>query len=220
MNNFFSIFSLFSILILVGHIRPNANNSIQGNIAIQDCPSQVKKGTGYNKDGTEIMHSDNPMGHPNRNVIVSLHPLSFEATLTPTRNATITQREQTFLPKVLPVTKGSKVHFLNEDEFFHNVQSFTHKAKFSIGRRAPGISYSRKINKVGVINLMCDIHSHMNAVILSLDTPYFTRVDKDGNFRIDNLPDGKYRIEIFHANCAKKTDTIEIKGGKLHSYNS
>ena len=164
------------------------------------------------------MHSDDPMGHPNRNVIISLHPLTFEPTLTPTRNATITQREQTFLPKVLPVTKGSKVYFLNEDEFFHNVQSLTPKAKFSIGRRAPGISYSQKVNKVGVVNLMCDIHSHMNAVILSLDTPYFTRVAEDGNFRIDNLPDGKYRIEIFHPNCSKITDTIEVEGGKMHTY--
>ena len=97
-----------------------------------------------------------------------------------------------FLPNVLPVTVGSKVHFLNEDEFFHNVQSFTSKARFSIGRRAPGIAYSQKIKKPGVISLMCDIHSHMNAVILSLDTPYFTRVKEDGSYQIKDLPDGNY----------------------------
>ena len=177
-----------------------------------------KKGSGYNKDGTEIMHSDDPAAEATNNMVLSLHPLSFTPELKPTENAYITQKEQTFLPNVLPITVGSKVHFLNEDEFFHNVQSYS-RARFSIGRRAPGISYSQRIKKAGVINLMCDIHAHMNAVILSLETPYFCRIDNDGIYQLPNLPDGKYRLEIFHPNCAKITDEITLKDGKLLTLN-
>ena len=116
-------------------------------------------------------------------------------------------------PNVLPVVVGSKVHFLNEDEFFHNVQSYTYKSRFSIGRRAPGISYSVKIKKVGVIDLTCDIHAHMNAKILSFDTPYFSRIDEDGTYTVKYLPDGKYKLEIFHPNCDKIVDEVDIAGG-------
>ena len=198
------------------HLGRLANNEIKGSVKFFECPKKVRKGAGYNKDGTEVMHSADPMAKTKQNIILSLHPVSFKAVLRPTQNAYITQKEQTFLPHVLPITVGSKVHFLNEDEFFHNVQSYS-KARFSIGRRAPGISYSQKINRAGLINLMCDIHSHMNAVILSLDTPYFTRIKSDGTFQLGNLPDGKYRLELFHPNCSKITDEITLNGGQVHN---
>ena len=204
---------LLSFTLVASHT--NTGNQFKGTIKFYDCAGTIKKGVGYNKDGTEIMHSDDPMAKPKMNVIVSLHPLDFQPELTLTPDAYITQKEQTFLPNVLPVVVGSKVHFLNEDEFFHNVQSYTPKSRFSIGRRAPGISYSQKINRAGVVNLLCDIHSHMSALILSLDTPYFTRVKADGAFSIDNLPDGRYRVEIFHPNCKKIIDDIKIAGGKV-----
>lgn len=149
------------------------SNEIHGNITISNCQSTIIKGNGYSSDGIELMHSDDPMAQPNRNVIISMHPLNFKPTLAMTEDAYISQSQQTFIPNVLPVVVGSKVHFLNEDEFFHNVQSLAPGLKFSIGRRAPGISYSVKIKKTGVIDLSCDIHEHMNATILSFDTPYF-----------------------------------------------
>ena len=204
---------LFSFTLITAH--EGVDNQLNGKIVFHDCSGTLKKGIGYNKDGTEIMHSNDPMAKPEMNVIVSLHPLDFQPKLALTTDAYISQKEQTFLPLVLPVVVGSKVHFLNEDEFFHNVQSYTPKSRFSIGRRAPGISYSQTINKTGVINLLCDIHSHMNAVILSLDTPYFARVKADGTFTVSNLPDGRYRVEVYHPNCNKIIDEIKVSGGKV-----
>lgn len=193
-------------------------NEVRGKITVSGCRDTRVRGNEYNKDGTEIMHSDDPFAQPDRNVIVSLHPLDFEPELKPTEDAYISQSQQTFIPSVLPVVVGSKVHFLNEDEFFHNVQSYTPKSRFSIGRRAPGISYSVPIKKTGIIELTCDIHPHMNARILSFDTPYFCRVDEDGTYSLKNLPDGKYRLEIFHPFCEKLVDEIEIAGGKVFEF--
>ncbi|NNF36225.1 MAG: hypothetical protein HKN68_19130 [Saprospiraceae bacterium] len=201
------------------HGSLNSGNEIKGKITISNCENKVVRGSGYNKDGTEIMHSDDPMAQPNRNVIISLHPLDFKPETALTEDAYISQSQQTFIPNVLPVVVGSKVHFLNEDEFFHNVQSYTPKSRFSIGRRAPGISYSVKIKKTGIIDLTCDIHAHMNAKILSFDTPYFCRLQEDGTFSMKGLPDGKYRLEVFHPFCNKIIDEVELMEGKLHEYN-
>ena len=209
---------LFSGLIPLLLFNWNAGNEIKGKITISNCQNTVVKGSGYNKDGTEIMHSDDPMAQPNRNVIISLHPLDFEPTLSLTEDAYISQSQQTFIPKVVPVVVGSKVHFLNEDEFFHNVQSYTPKSRFSIGRRAPGISYSVKIKRTGVVDLTCDIHEHMNAKILSFDTPYFCRLNEDGTYTLNNLPDGKYRLEVFHPYCNKIIEEINLQGGKVFEF--
>ena len=189
-----------------------------GKIILSKCSKLIPPGNGYNDDGTDIMHSDDPMAEPDMNVIISLHPLDFKPKLKLTKDAYITQSEQTFIPNILPVVVGSKVHFLNEDEFFHNVQSYTRKSRFSIGKRAPGVSYSVKIKKKGIIDLTCDIHAHMNARILSFDTPYFSRINKDGTYSLKNLPDGKYRVELYHPTCGKITQEVNLTGSEKFEF--
>ena len=140
------------------------------------------------------------------NTIISVHPTSFKAELPPTLpNQKIWQKEAEFIPQVTVVTIGSTVEFVNDDPFFHNVFSLTKGARFNIGRRPKGDIYpveipstKWKIEGIGQISLFCDIHSQMNAVIISLDTPYFTRVSEDGTFSLDNLPEGSYQLRMYN----------------------
>ena len=157
----------------------------------------IARGNTYNKDGSAVMHSNNPMADPNRNVIISVHPLDFTPALTPTSNAYMTQQEQTFLPMVVPVTVGSTVNFLNEDQFLHSIHSWNTNMK-PVVQKPPGEYHARKMKKRGLMKLGCDIHAHMVGYIMVLDTPYFTRVKADGTYQLENLPDGRYRIEVFH----------------------
>ena len=196
-------------------IPPQGNdNEVIGKVTIPKIERKIKRGNGYNKDGTKMMHSDDPMAKLENNVIVSLHPTSFEPELRPMQDASITQREQTFLPAVLPVTKGTTVYFLNEDEFFHNIYSLTPGSRFNIGRRPPGSPYPLKIKKIGPIKLACDIHPHMYGIILSLDTPYFSRVDASGEVQFRNIPDGTYIVKVFHPELRTKEYNIQVKGGE------
>jgi hypothetical protein len=215
----------FSLLIILLFNNPPVmdadlvRNEVYGEIKITKCEDWIVKGRGYNRDEIEFMRSDDPLVHPERNVIISMHPLDFKPVLKLTEGAYISQREQTFIPNILPIVVGSKVHFLNEDEYFHNVQSLDRGSRFSIGRRAPGISYSRKINKTGPVVISCDIHEHMQATILSFDTPYFCRLDEEGHYVIRDLPDGRYRLEVFHPVCPKITKEIKIEGGESFEFN-
>ena len=57
------------------------------------------------------------------------------------------------------------------------------------------------------------MHSYIGVV----DHPYFAVTDKDGNFKISGVPDGKYTIEAFHqkTHVAAKTGIvkpIDVKG--------
>ncbi|MEM9935482.1 MAG: hypothetical protein AAF824_17790 [Bacteroidota bacterium] len=153
---------------------------------------------------------DSPLLEADNNMIISLHPLDFTPTISPTQNAFITQVNQRFIPQVLPVMVGSVVYFLNEDNEYHNVYSRTPKSSFNIGRRSPGNTYPQKIRKPGLITISCDIHAHMNAVILSLETPYFSRVQTDGTFKVEGLPSGRYRAELFHKKYGTQIKEITI----------
>jgi hypothetical protein len=188
-----------------------------GRILLPEKRSLItRNGSGYCNEGPKSrrrlqLEQDN---HPDRHVIVSFTPLDFEVdSLEPTRPARIDQREQTFVPKVLAVTLGTEVEFINSDVEVHNVFSQTPRASFNIGRKQPGISVSQPVERLGVIQLRCNIHCHMNAAILSLKTPYFTKADAQGNYVVDGLPDGRYLMEVYHFDLGNRQKELDIRGG-------
>jgi plastocyanin len=153
-------------------------------------------------------------------VIISAHPISFKADAKPlAKGNVIGQRDAAFVPRVLPVTRGTTVLFVNNDPFYHNVFSLTPGNTFNIGRRTTGEKVGQKIGEkkiegLGEVKIFCDIHTQMNAVILSLDTPYFTRADADGSFEITDLPDGRYEIRVYHPDFTASSTKLDLKSGE------
>ncbi|RMH65774.1 MAG: hypothetical protein D6677_01715 [Calditrichaeota bacterium] len=144
-------------------------------------------------------------------LIVLAYPLSFKPKLKPLKKARMLQKNAEFRPRVLPVTPGTPVAFINLDRFYHNVFSITPGARFDIGRRPTGVAVTEKIYKTGEVKLFCDIHSQMNATILCVNTPYFTRVNKNGVFLFKNLPAGRYRLEAYHPDLGTVSEIITVK---------
>lgn len=124
------------------------------------------------------------------------------------REVTTTQRDLTILPHVTAVQVGTRVHFPNEDDVFHNLFSLSSAHRFNLGRYPEGDSRSEVFERAGVVRMFCDIHSEMSGVILVLDTPHFTRADADGRFRITGLPAGRHRVVAWHE--AAGADTVEV----------
>ncbi|MEO1022566.1 MAG: carboxypeptidase regulatory-like domain-containing protein [Bacteroidota bacterium] len=160
------------------------------------------------------------------NVVISAHPTSFSIDAEPLDPVQIKQRDAEFIPKVTPVTVGTIVQFVNNDPFYHNVFSITPGAKFNIGRRPTGDVVDKKIPELkwkvtglGPISLFCDIHNEMNAVILSLETPYFVKPGEDGTYRFDSLPDGTYDIRVYHPRFEVASQSITISSGSTIQQN-
>jgi len=151
--------------------------------------------------------------NPLEDVIIAAYPLSFKPEIKPLEKARVLQKNATFIPHVLPVTPGTRVEFINLDRFYHNVFSISPDANFNIGRRPTNTIVSRTINKTGEVKLFCDIHSQMNATILSLETPYFTRANRNGVYLLDDLPPGRYRIEVYHPDLPTVSNETTLEDG-------
>ncbi len=143
-------------------------------------------------------------------VIILAYPLSFRPRVEPLKNARLLQKNARFLPRVLPVTPGTPVAFINLDRFYHNVFSITPGARFDIGRRPTGVVVTEYIYNTGEVKLFCDIHSQMNATILCVNTPYFTRSGKNGVYLLKNLPPGEYRLEAYHPDFGTVSERITV----------
>lgn len=127
--------------------------------------------------------------------------------------AKIAQRGEQFHPPVTVITVGSTVQFPNEDPFFHNVFSLSRAGTFDLGRYRSGESRSRQFTKPGIVKVFCDIHSHMNALIVVLDHPWFTIPADNGTFTIPDVPAGERKIVAWHERIGERQETLRVTPG-------
>jgi plastocyanin len=167
------------------------NVTVTGSIEIVPTPAQQK-------------------GLVNGGVVVWLMPVSESGSanaLFPARRAVLLQKNKTFEPHLLVIPVGSEVDFPNKDPFFHNVFSLFDGKRFDLGLYESGTTRSIRFDRAGVSFLFCNIHSEMSAVIVTLETPYFSISDRTGQVTIPNVPPGRYALHAWR----EGTSTAALK---------
>jgi plastocyanin len=101
----------------------------------------------------------------------------------------IDQQNLAFVPYVLPVPVGARIHFPNNDKVDHNVFSLSRTKPFNLGSYKPGEIKTVTFDKPGMVELRCDVHAEMAAYIMVMKNPYFAVTDDKGRFE---MPDSKY----------------------------
>jgi len=110
------------------------------------------------------------------------------------------QKDCLYQPYVMGVVTGQKFKIRNSDPFMHNVHGTPKNNKeFNFAQAVKGQENERAFeNPEVLVRMMCNVHGWMFAYIGVVDHPYFAVTDKDGSFKIPNLPAGTYTIEAFH----------------------
>jgi plastocyanin len=148
-----------------------------------------------------------------RNVVVYLKDVAFRGSVSPAK-AVLRQEHETFVPHVLPITRGAIVEFPNDDPIFHNVFSLSSAASFDLRRYPRGQSRSQQFPKPGIVKVYCHIHSHMSATIVVLDHPYFTIPEIDGTFELPNVPPGEYTVVGWHERVGERRARVRVERGR------
>jgi plastocyanin len=133
----------------------------------------------------------------------------------PARRARMDQRDETFVPHVLPITVGTMVDFPNSDPTFHNVFSISKARSFDLGRYAAGKSKSVLFDRPGIVRVFCDIHSHMNAWILVFAHRFFSLTDDEGRYRIEGMPPGSYTVSVWNEAFPARSRTVVVGSGPV-----
>lgn len=154
-------------------------------------------------------------GKPTMDVVVSVEGVAPEIAkarmaAAKSKKAVLDQREMKFIPFVLPIVAGAEVGFPNNDKNWHNVYSKSEAKPFDLGLYAPGKSRSVTFDKPGVVRILCNAHPSMEAFIVVKDHPYIASADRNGNFRLDGVPLGKFRLQIWHPQLGTTDAGIEI----------
>jgi plastocyanin len=131
---------------------------------------------------------------------------------------TLDQTGCMYEPYVFGVVTGQKFKVHNSDSEMHNVHATPkNNPEFNFVQLKGGEN-ERSFDKAEVLaRIKCDVHPWMFAYVGVCDHPYFAVTDKDGNFKISGVPDGKYTIEAFHQKSHVAAGTgivksIDVKG--------
>jgi plastocyanin len=116
----------------------------------------------------------------------------------PGPTARLLQKNKKFVPHVLAVTRGTQIEFPNEDLFFHSVFSIHQGKTIDLGLYESGAARKIRFSQPGVSYIFCKIHPEMSAVVVVLQTRFFSMTDAAGNFQISHVPPGRYKLEVWH----------------------
>jgi len=147
-----------------------------------------------------------PNGRPAVQAVISL---TGSVRPEPLTKAKVDQRDRKFIPHVSVVTVGTVVDFPNNDIISHNVFTEYNSTKFDFGVYPKGTKKRQKFTQPGLAVIMCSIHPDMGAYIMVVDTPFYGITDKAGRYQISGVPNGRFKLEVWHESGAgKKTETV------------
>jgi len=134
----------------------------------------------------------------------------------PTEKPVIDQKRIMFRPRLTVVLQGTTVDFLNSDPVAHNVYwpaiSGDKKLRYNLGTWPQGQTRSFKFDNVGVVPLLCIAHPEMSGYVIVAPTPYYAITDKDGNYKIENVPDGQYTVVAWHEGAKNASKAVTVAG--------
>jgi plastocyanin len=122
------------------------------------------------------------------------------------------QKQCEFVPRVVVVPTGGTVEFLNSDRLLHNVRS-NGRENSPFNRAQP---HARTIaiafKSPEILRVDCDLHSWMRAWVVVTEHPFYAITSEDGEFVFDNVPPGKYTLQVWHESLGRMNQEIVVTG--------
>ena len=116
----------------------------------------------------------------------------------------IDQKGCQFNPHVQILPIGARLTMLNNDKVTHNVHIFN-KVNKEINKQQTKQVKKMKVKSVdkaeGPVQVKCDIHGWMSAWIAHVPHPYFAVTNEKGEFTLEDVPAGTYKLGYWHEAC-------------------
>src|SRR5882724_5710851 len=155
-----------------------------------------------------------------QNVVVYVSAGAPDESTAPTQAVTFTQKGCRYLPHVLAMQTGQQVKVLNEDQTSHNIHPLAKVNREWNKSQPPGTPpLVDKYDKPEFIPVKCNVHPWMHGYFVVLKTSHYAVSDGSGEFKLPNLPPGKYTLTAWHESYGTQTQEVTISGDETKSAN-
>ena len=200
-------------------VAAQGGGAIVGEVKFAGTPPEPKV-VKVNKDnqacGNEKKSEELVVG-PNKGIqwaVVSL-PDGKGSAPKPAKKPTLEQKTCQFHPHVLLVPAGAEVDVTNPDGVLHNIHSFP-TVNPSVNKAQPKFKKVMEVkfgDKPEIVRVQCDAHSWMLGWVVLMGHLHYAVTDEKGAFKLENVPPGKHKVEVWHETLGKMTKEVEVKAG-------
>jgi plastocyanin len=111
--------------------------------------------------------------------------------------------------QIIPV--NTTVEITNSDDVLHNIKT-SGGSKTSFNMAQP--KFKRKLTydfkNPEIVQVECNVHGWMHAIIVVEDNPYDALTDANGSFKITDVPPGKYTVKVWHSKLGEQTKEVTV----------
>ena len=242
LNGLFSVYRLFLFLLAYGwlgntmfaqssykEIEVNDGGTIRGFVKLTNHSSKIapfeitkdSKYCGKKKTSPRLIIGKN---NGVKNSIVCLEGITQGKKFTLSEKPTLNQHHCEYEPHITIVPFGTNLEITNSDPILHNVHAYSAQAQprsmFNIAQPIKGQRTTvkqRQLDMPGLIAATCDAgHPWMSAYIMITEHPYVSVTDEKGEFQIENIPPGTYKLKMWHEGVSIANQ--EVENGKVKKY--
>ncbi len=149
-----------------------------------------------------------------KDVVVMLTGVSGKSTGASAPPLILDQKGCEYMPYISAVQTGQKILVRNSDSQLHNVHptpeaNGNEEQNFAQPPGTPDLEFTFRAPE-NFIRFKCDVHPWMFAYVTVVDHPYFAVTDKDGKFKIADVPSGTYTVQAMHRKAGNASEKITV----------
>jgi hypothetical protein len=127
----------------------------------------------------------------------------------------IEQKGCEYLPYISACQTGQKIIVKNLDPVLHNVHATpenpgNREVNQAQMPRGPDLTFVFNAPEE-FLRFKCDVHPWMFAYVSVFDHPWFCVSAGDGNYRIHNVPSGRYTIVAVHRKAGTQEKSVDVQ---------
>ena len=147
------------------------------------------------------------------NVVVYVSAGANDEGQVPQQAVTLEQKGCQYVPHIVAVHTGQELKVVNSDQALHNVHPLAKvNREWNKSQPAGAPAISERYNKAEFIPVKCNIHPWMRGYFAVLNTSHFDITKGSGEFKLANLPPGKYTITAWHEEYGTQTAEVTVTG--------
>ena len=154
------------------------------------------------------------------NVVVYISAGANDEGQVPPQAVSYEQKGCQYIPHVLPMHVNQELKISNADQTSHNIHPIPKINREWNKSQPPGTPpISEKYDKAEFFPVKCNIHPWMHGWFVVLNTSHYDLSKGDGEFKLPNLPPGKYTITAWQEDYGTQTADVTITGNETKEVN-
>jgi len=138
----------------------------------------------------------------------------------PAQAVTFEQKGCQYLPHVLVMHTDQELKITNADQTSHNIHPLPTVNREWNKSQPPGSPpIVEKYAREEFISVKCNVHPWMHGYFAVLKTNHYDVSKDGGDFKLPNLPPGKYTITAWHESYGTQTADVTITGNETKEVN-